>query len=68
MSLRALAKAVHQDPSYLSRVLRGIKPCGPRLARDIDDALGAGGEITRAAARSEPAEGARAGAAEARSS
>ena len=65
LSLRALAKAVLQDPSYLSRVLRGIKPCGPRLARDIDDALGAGGEITRAATRSGPAEGARGGAAEA---
>ena len=65
MSLRALAKAVHQDPSYLSRVLRGLKPCGPRLARDIDDALAADGEIVRAAARSDPAEVARAGAAEA---
>jgi hypothetical protein len=65
MSLRALAKAVHQDPSYLSRVLRGLKPCGPRLARDIDDALAADGEIIRAAARSDPAEAARADAAEA---
>jgi len=65
MSLRALAKAVHQDPSYLSRVLRGLKPCGARLARDIDDALAADSEIIRAAARSDPAEAARAGAAEA---
>ena len=39
MSLRALAKAVHHDPSYLSKALRGIKPCGPALARAIDDAL-----------------------------
>jgi hypothetical protein len=54
MSLRALAKAVHHDPSYVSKALRGLKPCGPRLARDIDDALAAGGEIIRAASRSRP--------------
>ncbi len=57
MSLRALASAVHQDPSYLSKALRGLKPCGPRLARDIDDALAAGGEVIQAAAGSGPAEG-----------
>ena len=65
VSLRALAKAVHQDPSYLSRVLRGLKPCGPKLARDIDDALTAGGEVIRAAALARPAAGPRAGTAEA---
>ena len=65
MSLRALAKAVHQDPSYLSRALRGLKPCGPRLARDIDDALAADGAVIEAAARSRPVDGDRAGAAEA---
>jgi transcriptional regulator with XRE-family HTH domain len=65
VSLRALAKAVHQDPSYLSRVLRGLKPCGPKLARDIDDALTASGDVIQAAALSRPAEGARAGTAEA---
>jgi hypothetical protein len=65
MSLRALARAVHCDPSYLSKVLRGIKPCGPKLAGDIDKALAAGGEIIRAAARSDTVEGGRAGAAEA---
>lgn len=54
MSLRGLAKAVHHDPSYLSKVLRGLKQCGPKLARDIDDALAAGGEIISAAARSRP--------------
>lgn len=64
-SLRALARAVHHDPSYLSRALRGLKPCGPRLACAIDDALAAGGEIIQAAARSDPAEGIRANAAEA---
>jgi tetratricopeptide (TPR) repeat protein len=52
MSLRALARAVHHDPSYISKALRGIKPLGPALARDIDRALGADGEITAAAARS----------------
>jgi hypothetical protein len=54
MSLRALARAVHHDPSYLSKALRGLKPCGPKLARSIDDALAAGGEIIRAASRSHP--------------
>ena len=51
MSLRALARAVHHDPSYLSKVLRGLKPCGPRLARDVDAVLAAGGEIIQAASR-----------------
>jgi hypothetical protein len=55
ISLRALAKAVHHDPSYVSKALRGLKPCGPKLARDIDDALAAGGEIISAASRSRPA-------------
>jgi hypothetical protein len=54
MSLRALAKALHHDPSYLSKALRGLKPCGPRLARDMDDVLAAGGEIIAAASRSRP--------------
>jgi tetratricopeptide (TPR) repeat protein len=53
MSLRALAKAVPCDPTYLSRALRGIQPFGPKLARDVDNALQAGGEIVRAAAGSE---------------
>src|SRR5580698_8320416 len=53
MSLRSLAKAVHHDPSYLSKALRGLKPCGPRLARDIDDALAAEGQIITAASRRE---------------
>ena len=54
ISLRALAKALHHDPSYLSKALRGVKSCGPRLARDIDDVLAAGGEIILAASRSRP--------------
>ena len=55
MSNNALAKAVHHDPSYLSKAVRGIKPCGPALARAVDEALGAGGEVVAAAARSAPA-------------
>jgi hypothetical protein len=65
MSQRGLAKALHHDPSYLSRVLRGIQPCGPKLARDIDHALAAGGEIIQAAARADPVQGSHAGATEA---
>jgi len=55
MSLRALAKAVHHDPSYISRVLHGLKPCGPALARDLDRELGADGEVIAAAQRPAPA-------------
>lgn len=47
----ALAKAVYQDRSYLSKVLRGLKPCGPALARALDDALHAGGQVIDAAER-----------------
>ena len=54
MSQNALARAVHRSPTYLSRALRGIKPLGPALARDIDNALGAGGEITAAALEPAP--------------
>jgi helix-turn-helix protein len=55
ISLRALARAVHHDPSYLSRALRGVKPLSPRLARAIDAALGAEGEISAAAQIPRPA-------------
>lgn len=65
MSLRGLAAELHHDPTYLSRAIRGLQACGPKLARDIDDALKAGGEIVQAAARSEQAESARASSAEA---
>ena len=49
MSLRGLARAVPCDPSYLSKMLNGRKPVSPHLAVRVDDALGAGGEIRRAA-------------------
>lgn len=51
MSLRGLASAAGYDPSYLSRVLNGKKPCPPSMAKRIDDVLGAGGTITTAASR-----------------
>jgi hypothetical protein len=54
MSLRALARALHHDPSYLSKAVRGVKPCGPKLAGEIDRALAAGGEVIDAASRSRP--------------
>jgi hypothetical protein len=54
MSLRALARVVPCNPGYLSKVLRGLKPCGPALASAIDAALGARGEIAAAAHRPAP--------------
>lgn len=48
---RALARAVQHDPGYVSRVINGRQPAGPDIARRIDQALGAGGEIIAAAAR-----------------
>jgi len=51
ISLRALAKSIHHDPSHVSKALRGIKPCGAALARAIDYALNADGEIIQAAAQ-----------------
>jgi hypothetical protein len=65
-SLRWLAGEVHHDPTYLSRALRGLQPCGPKLARDIDDVLQAEGEMVRiAAARGEHEEAGRASTVEA---
>jgi hypothetical protein len=54
MSVRALASAVGNDVSYVSRVLRGLKPAGPDIARRIDGALRAGGEVIAAASRPAP--------------
>jgi hypothetical protein len=51
---RALARATGHDPGYVSRVINGRKPAGPDIARRIDQALGADGEIIAAAA-AEPA-------------
>jgi transcriptional regulator with XRE-family HTH domain len=53
MSLRALAKAAPYDQGTLSKILNGKRPATPYVARLLDNALGADGEIT-AAARSRP--------------
>jgi hypothetical protein len=55
VGIRALARAVNYDPSYLSKIVRGVKPCGAEMARRIDRALGAGGEIVNAASSQVPA-------------
>jgi transcriptional regulator with XRE-family HTH domain len=49
MSLRGLARAMHCDPSYLSKILNGHKPVSPHLAALADDILNAEGEIRQAA-------------------
>lgn len=49
MSLRALAKAAPYDQGTLSKILNGKRPVTPYIARLLDEALGAGGEITNAA-------------------
>ncbi len=49
-TLRGLARALNYDPSYLSKVLNGKKPCTPFIAARLDDILGAGGKIVDAAA------------------
>lgn len=51
LSIRALAKAIYQDPGLVSKTLHGKKPCGPALARAIDAAIGAEGEFMKAAHR-----------------
>ncbi|GAA2392345.1 helix-turn-helix transcriptional regulator [Dactylosporangium salmoneum] len=45
LSLRALARIVHFDPSHLSRVENGERHAGAELARLCDAALGAGGAL-----------------------
>ena len=39
-----------RDPSHLSKVLNGRKPCTPHLAARLDAALDAGGKVRQAAA------------------
>jgi tetratricopeptide (TPR) repeat protein len=51
ISVRRLAELVHYDDGGMSKILRGLQSCPPYLARAMDDALGAGGAITAAAAR-----------------
>lgn len=55
VSIRGLARAVSYSDSYLCRVISGARPRPAGLVQRIDDALGAGGEIT-AALPPQPAE------------
>lgn len=48
---RGLARLLPYDPGGLSKIISGKRRCPPRLARLIDDALGAGGEVIQAAAQ-----------------
>jgi transcriptional regulator with XRE-family HTH domain len=50
MSLRELARRAHVDAGHLSRVERGQRPPTVELAAALDDVLGAGGDLARAAA------------------
>lgn len=50
IGVRKLARIVHRNAGYMSKILSGQRPCGPALARSIDDALGARGEIVEAVA------------------
>jgi transcriptional regulator with XRE-family HTH domain len=45
ISLRQLAKTVHYDVGGLSKVSRDLKPPSPQMARALDDALDASGEL-----------------------
>jgi transcriptional regulator with XRE-family HTH domain len=51
VSLRALARAAPCDPSLLSRILSGKQRPSGQMAAALDNALGAGGQITAAAAQ-----------------
>ena len=44
-SLRGLAKEIHYDPGYLSKVANDRKRPPPGMAERLDTALGAGGEL-----------------------
>jgi tetratricopeptide (TPR) repeat protein len=50
ISLRGLAAQVNYDQGGLSKIVSGQRRCPPYLARLIDDALGAEGRVTDAAA------------------
>lgn len=45
VSLRGLAAAVHFDAGYLSKIRSGFRNPSPDLARKLDEALGASGEL-----------------------
>ncbi|MCX9190434.1 XRE family transcriptional regulator [Carbonactinospora thermoautotrophica] len=50
VSLRRLAKQVHYDPGYLSKVMNGRKPPSKQFAEAIDKALDANGALVALAA------------------
>jgi transcriptional regulator with XRE-family HTH domain len=50
MSLRELARRVHCDAGYLSKMVNGRKPAPPHMAAILDDVLSGGGALTEAAA------------------
>jgi transcriptional regulator with XRE-family HTH domain len=45
MSLRQAARLTHYDPSYLSKVISGLKPGSRQLAEALDRLLGADGAL-----------------------
>jgi tetratricopeptide (TPR) repeat protein len=56
ISLRGLAAQIPYDSGGLSKIITGERRCPPHVARRIDELLGAGGQVTAAAAASpEPA-------------
>lgn len=54
VSLRALAKTLPVDPGHLSRISRDLRPPSDEMAAQIDQALGADGELI-VLARNSPA-------------
>jgi tetratricopeptide (TPR) repeat protein len=54
LSLRELAKRLAYNPGSLSKIINGLRSCSPDLASRIDNELGAGGRIARAAAQPPP--------------
>jgi hypothetical protein len=54
VSLHRLAKIVHYDVGYLSKVRSGKKPASRKLAAQLDSALKAGGELESLAPQPQP--------------
>ncbi|MFI0350635.1 helix-turn-helix domain-containing protein [Actinomadura sp. 9N407] len=54
MSLRRLAAATFYDVGHLSRISRDLKPPSAKLAQELDDALGADGELVTLAVSPAP--------------
>lgn len=54
ISRRELARTLPYDPGGLSKIISGKRQCPPNLARLIDEALAACGEVIAAARRPDP--------------